>query len=469
MKTMTCKINPDPLLLKRNRERGAALLTMLMVAILLLSAGLALVTSTSLSTTNTIDATAEMQAYSGAEAGLQATLNVLRGNVAPDASLGTIKMNFRNAANPATSNKTTDTWTGGARLSGWLNYSYQSATTANDWRVPLCLAPIATAATACDPAYAPSTGIAFKILITDPDDPGPIATRKITTDVNYRPTQLIIQSVGYGPKGAIKRLEMIVKFSAFDFDPPAAITLPGGPGININLGDSSNVTYSGIDLSVPPKPTLPAIAVAPGNVVASQTVIDGLHNDDQVQPNNATALTDDTTPSFVRSADEARLFLDEMRELADSSGRLFATQAAANAAGGLGTTAAPKLTFIDNYGGTAVDLGANHQGSGLLIVTGELLTHGNTDFEGIILVLGRGRLNRDGGGNGVLKGAILVANFDPDDPDDEVIGPPDFDIDGGGDSKIRFDSLWVRKALDVSGFRVLGVREYHDDGYLGTE
>src|SRR5688572_7216692 len=143
---------------KDSNERGAALLTMLLVSILLLSAGLALVTSSSVSTTSTIDMTAEMQAYAGAEAGLQATLNVLRGNIAPDASMGTTKMNFRNAANPTTSNKTGDAWRTGtsaaSRLSGWLNYSYQNPDVPNDWRVPLT------------DAYAPATGIAFKVLIT---------------------------------------------------------------------------------------------------------------------------------------------------------------------------------------------------------------------------------------------------------------------------------------------------------------
>src|SRR5687767_13516383 len=110
---MSNKMNKDALLMNRKGERGAALLTTLLVAILLLSAGMALVTTTSLSTTNAIDSTAEMQAYSGAEAGLEAVLNVLRGNVEPDASLGTIGMNFRNAANPATANTATDPWATG--------------------------------------------------------------------------------------------------------------------------------------------------------------------------------------------------------------------------------------------------------------------------------------------------------------------------------------------------------------------
>ena len=70
----------------RKNERGAALLTSLMVATLLLAAGGALIQITSMSASNAIDSTAEAQAYYGAEAGLQAALNALRGNAAHTAS-----------------------------------------------------------------------------------------------------------------------------------------------------------------------------------------------------------------------------------------------------------------------------------------------------------------------------------------------------------------------------------------------
>ena len=453
---MKSKTNDSGLMADRKNERGAALVTMLLVSILLLSAGLALVTSTSLSSTHTIDTTAEMQAYAGAEAGLQAALNVLRGNVAPDASISTTKMNFRSAANPATANKTSDPWaTGGAatsRLSGWLNYSYQDD---DDWRVPLTA------------DYAPETGIAFKILILDPDDPGIITARKVRTDQYYQPSQLIIRSEGYGPKGAVKRLEMVIKRSAFDFDPPGVMTLPGGPGMAFDLGNSASSTFSGVDMGVPPQSSIPVVALAAGNVAGAQTVINGMHAASQVQPNAPGTLTADNTPSFLKTATDARAFLAEMRGLAEDSGRLFPTHAdAVDSDGGMGTVTEPRFTFIDNYGGDPVDLGANHQGSGFLIVTGELDTHGNTDFEGIIMVLGRGKLDRDGGGEGVMRGAFVVCQFDPNGTDD-VIGPPDLTISGGGTAKMAFDSDWVRRALDLAGFRVVGVREYHDTAIPG--
>jgi type II secretory pathway pseudopilin PulG len=458
-KKMKSQIREEQLFAKRGSERGAALLTMLLVAILLLSAGLALLTSTSLSTTNAIDSTAEMQAYAAAEAGLDAALYVLRGNVSPHAPLlaGT-KMNFVNAAKPATSNKTGDPQVNISRLSGWLTYTYQNASDSTDWRVPLTS------------SYSPNSGLAYKITIIDPDDTGLIATRKITTVAGYKPTRLLIQSEGYGPKGAVKRLEMVIEHGAFDFEPKQLISAPGGPGIALNFGSSDPVKYSGIDHGVPPAISIPMIAVDPTNVETVQGKIDAL-DDDQVEPDTAAALTADNTAPFIRTADEARAFLTLMRGIASniqcddpdacSTGRLFPNQDAANAAGDFGTPTNWKTTFIDNYGGDAVKLGPGHQGSGLLIVTGALETNGTTDFQGVILVLGAGTVLRKGGGDGVIGGAIVIANFDPTDPNDDTFGAPSFIVDGGGNSQFVYNSVSVRNALEATGFRVLGVREYH--------
>ena len=82
----------------RKNERGAALITSLLISTLLLVAGGALIQITSMSTANTVDATAETQAYYGAEAGLQAGLNALRVNAAHTGSAlptGMTTINFR--------------------------------------------------------------------------------------------------------------------------------------------------------------------------------------------------------------------------------------------------------------------------------------------------------------------------------------------------------------------------------------
>ncbi len=447
---MKSKMKTHPQPVDRNGERGAALLTTLLISILILAAGMALVTSTSLSRTTSIDATAEMQAYSAAEAGLDAALNVIRGNVAPDASLAGTKMNFRTAAHPSLSNKNGDSLATGtsatARLSGWLTYSYQG--TATDWRVPLTA------------SYAPRTGIAYKIEVSDPDDSGPIASRRIMTDASYEPTRILLRAEGYGPKGAIKRLEMIVTGVDADIRAPGTITLAGSP-INLNLGDSSVVSYTGNDMGTPASPPVPAVTVSPGQQGTAQSAINGMNDPSQVQPNTAGILGAANSPSFLQSADAARGFLTLMRANATGAGRVFSTVAAANAAGGLGTTSSPKFTFIDNYDGAPADIGNGHAGSGLLIVTGELQTHGNTSFEGVILVLGRGNVSRSGGGNGLMRGAIMVANFDPNGAAGTGFGSPSFSINGGGNSTVAYDSAWIKKAIDTLGIAIAGVREYH--------
>src|SRR5437667_7221573 len=99
----------------RANERGAALITVLLFSVLLLAAGGALIMTTALSATNAGDATAETQAYYAAEAGMQATLAVLRGNVAPnplfDTSSATApanKISFRKAVTLSSSNVSSD-------------------------------------------------------------------------------------------------------------------------------------------------------------------------------------------------------------------------------------------------------------------------------------------------------------------------------------------------------------------------
>src|SRR5882724_8299228 len=105
-------------------ERGAALLSVLMISALLLAAGGALLLITGMSVRMAVDSTAEMQAYYGAEAGLEASLNVLRGNIAPNAAMPAgSTVNFRKAITLTQSNLPTDT-SATPRLSGWLTYDY---------------------------------------------------------------------------------------------------------------------------------------------------------------------------------------------------------------------------------------------------------------------------------------------------------------------------------------------------------
>jgi len=132
---------------RRNGERGAALWTTLVVAMILLTVGGVLLLTTSMSATNSVDSVAETQAYYAAEAGLQESLNVLRGNVA------TPTFTFATAGDSGSGNKSGDTTTY-SRLSNWLNYNYP---TTNPDRVTLTS------------NYTSLGGLAYSVKVTGPD------------------------------------------------------------------------------------------------------------------------------------------------------------------------------------------------------------------------------------------------------------------------------------------------------------
>src|SRR5215208_3145391 len=104
---------------RRAGERGAALVTMLLVSILLLGAGGALIMSTMMSANNAIGSTAEMQAFYVAESGMQSALNVLRGNTKPLINVDD-RISFRTAVIPGISNGGN---AGTLRLAGGLPYN----------------------------------------------------------------------------------------------------------------------------------------------------------------------------------------------------------------------------------------------------------------------------------------------------------------------------------------------------------
>ena len=406
-----------------NRESGAALLTTLMLSTLLLAAGGTLLLVSTMSARTAIDATSEMQAYYSAEAGLQATLNVLRGNVQPNEAMpsGT-KIDFRKAIVLSSSNLPTDTSTS-ARLSGWLNYNYVPTGSSSPERVSLT------------PSYSPMNGVAFSVVLTDPDSI-PVG--------DGEPKRLRLQVTGYGPKGAVKKLELIVKRTNFEYDPAATIMMRSaddGTPLTFDIGESAAKDYSGHDLH--------GTSIIPtfGSTTTSDMGLQiGAANKNTVADPIAASISNQNLPAWLQSAGQARHFLTTQKANAISQGRYFTSFD-----GSAGTVASPAFTFVD---GDCTLTG----GAGLLIVTGNLEMNGNPDFNGLIFVLGGGSVNRNGGGNGDIYGAIIVATFDRTGNGGFLA--PSFHTNGGGNATIQYDSTAVRQALNLSGPLVLGVREY---------
>lgn len=408
-------------------ERGAALITAVLLSLLLLAAGGTLILTATMTGITARDSTAEMQAYYAAEAGVARTLEVLRGNVQSNPS-GT-RATFRNVV------CTPNLWT---TMSGALvNVSSDASTR-------------------------------FQITsIVDPDDQTSLVTR--CANASYKPDRMIIQVRGLGPRDSRKNMEVVVDRYTIDYAVNAVVTLPNGSGspIAFALGGSNVTSTSGTD-AAGTGTTLSAYAVSNSDYNTTNNVIDGClpdgtncGNGPNVTPGDPAVLAGGNTPSFLQSVTNARQFLygsEGMMQTAINQGRYFTTQDAAKASTlGLGASSPDGvLTFVDGN----LTLGpGNPTGQGTLIVTGDLTLDGNFNWNGVIMVLGAGRVFRSGGGHGNIYGALFIAKFAKTGATTDVFGAPTFDTSGGGTSNIQYSSTAVDMAKSVGGHSIKGVRE----------
>ena len=288
-----------------------------------------------------------------------------------------------------------------------------------------------------------------------------VAAPTVTAPDPYR---LIIKVTGYGPSFAEKRLQMMVNRLSFDFTASAAVTVRGsdnGDTMTFAVGNSSQYTYTGNDNAG--GLGLPAFAVTNGSDYTSASgAVSGngqITGSSQVQNVSPSSLS-----SFLATAQGARDLVSAMREAAQgeywpvgstgaANDRYFPAGSAPADFGANNPAATPNglFTFVD--GDAALPPAG---GAGLLVVTGTLDMRGSADYKGLILVLGRGEVIRNGGGNGVTLGSIVVAKFG----DTGNFLAPTFDSNGSGTSDVKYDSKWVETALMRLGPRVVGVSEY---------
>jgi hypothetical protein len=137
----------------------------------------------------------------------------------------------------------------------------------------------------------------------------------------------------------------------------------------------------------------------------------------------------------------------------------------------LGTAAAPQTIVVN--GDLSLDAVT---GYGILLVTGTLSFSGNFSWNGLIMVVGTGAIIENGGGNGGIKGAMMVANIGDNsgcgttgghcyktNPTDANllpnIGAPTYDYPGGGTNGFNYDSCMIQDISGAANFVVISRRE----------
>jgi hypothetical protein len=104
----------------------------------------------------------------------------------------------------------------------------------------------------------------------------------------------------------------------------------------------------------------------------------------------------------------------------------------------------------------------NLTGAGILLVEGNASFSGRPNFDGVILIVGKGTIDMSGGGNGVIDGAMLVANLYDSSGHLLTSGPPGIPImnfSGAGNMTIQYDSCWVAAMNQSAPYKSLGLRE----------
>jgi len=251
--------------------------------------------------------------------------------------------------------------------------------------------------------------------------------------------------VGYGPNGARKELEALVRRTTFIYNAEGDVYIQGaddGTALSMPLSSTPTATFDSGDqiafVTTNPsdQTTLDAVIAAVDKV----TII-GKGDDYEVLDNI------NERPQFFRSADEARLLVADLKAEATLRGRYFTSYPAS---GNTGTDSAPLLTFVD---GDAV---INSAGSGILVCTGRV-TLKAFKFNGLVMALGDGTLDLTtltGSATGTIDGGTILAKFG-------ATGgflPVTFPIGGTGHYTLKSNKNRVTGDLEVLDVHVLAVR-----------
>lgn len=420
-------------------QEGSALIIVMFSLLVISTIGLSMAYSIEKDVNSSSNELLANQAYYAAEAGLNDAYDIIRGNRCPqdstdncaNAALTSNQINLLIASTASTSNVTADT-VAYPRLSRWLNYS----ATTEDGVVIL------------NPTQSSNNRLSYRLQLT-----------RIGADVE-------IASTGFAPLGARRTLRMRVTDSGGGITQynlgtiPAVITLLGNNPEG-TAGNSAAHSLNGADC-VPgtEKPILGAVGATNAQYLWQNSFDSNRTNTwDTTLPVSTTTgvVADISTPNaamnvtgqipFNNSATNARAFIAAMTAVAHT----VVPDGGSASSSVLGSATDPKIVVVQ---GDASFSSGN--GAGILIVQGDLTLNGNFSYDGLIFVLGTGQVRRNGGGNGEIRGGMLVGAFTADSPTFNL--PAEVDTGGGGNSLIRYCSDAINKA--IAAIPSLSVKSY---------
>jgi len=116
----------------------------------------------------------------------------------------------------------------------------------------------------------------------------------------------------------------------------------------------------------------------------------------------------------------------------------------------------PQIVYIN--GDATID--GSQTGYGILVVTGNLTYKGSAQWNGLVLVVGKGNFQMDGTNS--FNGSILVADtVNGLGSVLSVLGNPNYNVNGGGNSNggVSYSASCMAQATNLSTYHVVSYRE----------
>jgi hypothetical protein len=300
------------------------------------------------------------------------------------------------------------------------------------------------------------------------------------------PQVLEITSFAILPNGSQKLLQYLVTPSPIQLPPfLAALTLSGsaGSGGATFQAPTKNLSYvvkgDNQDCSGNPTPqgAVHAIGVLnAADALSGSSVLNGIQPGSKTQYTGSSSPAPDVQPVSFPANLQSPSQLDALAQSIAQNADAVITPSPPSTPPYLGTATGADLTPLGMKSGNLLTVVVNgnldisnwnSDGYGLLLVTGKFTYDPDTNWNGIILVIGQGTVrNLQNGQFKQINGAMLVAKTRDatgtllSDPPAGGLGGAsvkfDDDMQGNG---IRYSSCWIQKAQPTASYRILSFRE----------
>ena len=513
---MTSKLKNDT-----NSQSGFALLIAIFILLLLTAIGAGMVSLTNTDTSISANFRDEQSAYFGAKAGIEEVRDRFRSGASNTLSTNTYfsTSNLPGGTNGVLYITNPDT---GDTVTPWVTNG--AATVYPDTEICTELINLGTACGSSGPtgswylttpastAYAPTTGtklpwkwarITAKTNLTSSGTAGGSSLASVDGNLshtNYRvcwngaaevaipnttscaayavtpPYQpvYVITALAQTPSGSRRMVQAEATMTSFPsipgplvFDGPIpSFSTPSSNAFAVNANNFSSPTNTnGPGASCPAgQPSEYAIG---GFDAASTTLLQNWTNANR--PNNYVGINNPTGTTGIGSVGNVssqlgslatvgglQALTSEVTLIAGNEGNVYGNNPTITH---FGTTSNPQVNVVQGN----LTLSGGLTGAGILLVTGTLTMNGNPNYDGLILVVGQGAVVKNGGGNGTVDGAMLVANLYNSSgsllPSSGPPGAPSVSWNGGGTVNWNYDSCWSSAMSQMLAWRIVAMRE----------